>query len=98
MCLEGVIFKALPGGGNELFESINDSKGAFKVFSLVSFFVSVWLFIRILIIPPDSEFATLQQDVLSMGSFSYTFALILIAYIVGIFLLGNGIKKFGKNE
>ena len=98
MCLEGVIFKALPGGGNELFESINDSKGVFKVFSLISFAVSVWLVIRILIIPPDSEFATFQQDILSMGSFSYTFALILIAYIAGIFFLGTGVKRFGKND
>jgi len=98
MCLEGVLFKSLPGGGNELFESINDSDGLFKVFPLVSFTISVWLFIRILIIPPDSEFATFHQDILNMGSFSYTFALILITYAVGILLFGIGIKRFGSNE
>ena len=98
MCLEGVLFKSLPGGGNELFESINDSEGIFKIFPLFSFVISVWLFIRILIIPPDSEFATFQQDLLSMGSFSLTFGIMLIIYIVGIFILGTGIKVFGDNE
>ena len=27
MCLEGVIFKAVPWGGNELFDAIEDSDG-----------------------------------------------------------------------
>ena len=98
MCLEGVLFKALPGGGNELLESIDDSEGVFKIFPLVSFVIAVWLFIRILIIPPDSEFATFQQDLLSMGSFSLTFGIMLIIYIVGIFILGTGIKVFSDNE
>ena len=98
MCLEGVLFKSLPGGGNELLESIDDSEGVFKIFPLVSFVIAVWLFIRILIIPPDSEFATFQQDLLSMGSFSLTFGIMLIIYIVGIFILGTGIKVFGDNE
>ena len=98
MCLEGVIFKSLPGGGNELLESIDDSEGLFKVFPLASFALSVWLFIRILIIPPDSEFATFQQDLLSMGSFSLTFRILLIIYIIGILILGAGIKVFGDNE
>ena len=98
MCLEGVLFKSLPGGGNELLESINDSEGVFKIFPLFSFVISVWLFIRILIIPPDSEFATFQQDLLSMGSFSLTFGIMLIIYIFGIFILGTGIKVFGDNE
>ena len=98
MCLEGVIFKSLPGGGNELFESIDDSQGIFKIFPLISFVLAAWLFIRILIIPPDSEFATFQQDLLSMGSFSLTFGIMLIVYICGIFLLGIGIKVFGDNE
>ena len=98
MCLEGVLFKSLPGGGNELLESINDSEGVFKIFPLFSFVISVWLFIRILIIPPDSEFATFQQDLLSMGSFSLTFGIMLIIYIFGIFILGTGIRVFGDNE
>ncbi len=98
MCLEGVLFKSLPGGGNELLESIDDSEGVFKIFPLASFVIAVWLFIRILIIPPDSEFATFQQDLLSMGSFSLTFGIMLIIYIVGIFILGTGIKVFGDNE
>ena len=51
-----------------------------------------------LIIPPDSEFATFQQDLLSMGSFSLTFGIMLIIYIFGIFILGTGIKVFGDNE
>ena len=98
MCLEGVIFKSLPGGGNELLESIDDSKGLFKILPLASFALAVWLFIRILIIPPDSEFATFQQDLLGMGSFSLTFGMILIVYIFGILILGIGIKAFGDNE
>ena len=92
MCLEGVLFKSLPGGGNELFESLSDSKGFFKIFPLISFIFGLWLFIRILIVPPDSEFASMQQDLLSMGSFSLTFALGLIGYIFTILVLGLFIK------
>ena len=92
MCLEGVLFKSLPGGGNELFESLSDSKGIFKIFPLMSFIFGLWLFIRILIVPPDSEFANMQQDLLSMGSFSLTFALGLIGYIFTILVLGLFIK------
>ena len=92
MCLEGVLFKSLPGGGNELFESLSDSQGIFKIFPLMSFIFGLWLFIRILIVPPDSEFANMQQDLLSMGSFSLTFALGLIAYIFTILVLGLFIK------
>ena len=96
MCLEGVLFKSLPGGGNELFESLSDSKGIFKIFPLMSFIFGLWLFIRILIVPPDSEFANMQQDLLSMGSFSLTFALGLIGYILTILILGIFIKIKGK--
>ena len=92
MCLEGVLFKSLPGGGNELFESLSDSKGVFKIFPLLSFILGLWLFIRILIVPPDSEFANMQQDLLSMGSFSLTFAIGLIGYILTILIVGLFIK------
>ena len=92
MCLEGVLFKSLPGGGNELFESLSDSQGVFKIFPLLSFIFGLWLFIRILIVPPDSEFANMQQDLLSMGSFSLTFAIGLIGYILTILILGLFIK------
>ena len=88
----------MPGGGNELFESVNDSEGLFKVFPLLSFVAGVWLFIRILIIPPDSEFATFQQDLLGMGSFSLTFGAMLVAYLVVLLVLGTGIKLKGHNE
>jgi hypothetical protein len=98
MCLEGVLFKSLPGGGNELFESLNDSQGAYKILPLVSFIIGVWLFIRILIISPDSEFANFQQDILGMGSFSITFAIMLMIYILGILILGIGVKVFSDNE
>ncbi|MFL2647716.1 MAG: hypothetical protein ACJ0GW_02025 [Candidatus Actinomarina sp.] len=98
MCLEGVIFKSLPGGGNELSESINDSEGLFKLLPLISFVLGVWLFIRILIIPPNSEFATFQQDLLGMGSFSLIFGAMLVAYILVLLVLGTGIKLKGDNE
>ena len=96
MCLEGVLFKSLPGGGNELFESLRDSKGIYKVFPLISFLLGVWLFIRVLIIQPDSEFANMQQELLSMGSFSYTLGLGLLGYIFVILFLGLFIKVSNK--
>ena len=98
MCIEGVLLKALPGGGNELLESLNDSTGPYKVFPLLSFLLGLWLFIRILIVSPDSEFSNLQQDLLSMGSFSLTFGLILIGYMFSILIIGFSIKVKGKNE
>ena len=98
MCLEGVLFKSLPGGGNELFESLSDSQGVFKIFPLLSFILGLWLFIRILIVPPDSEFANMQQDLLSMGSFSLTFGLMLVGYMLSILIIGFFIKVKGKNE
>ena len=98
MCIEGVLLKALPGGGNELLESINDSTGIYKIFPLLSFLFGLGLFIRILIIPPESEFSNLQQDLLSMGSFSLTFALILIGYMFSILIIGLYIKVKGNNE
>ena len=98
MCIEGVLLKALPGGGNELLESINDSTGIYKIFPLLSFLLGLGLFIRILIIPPESEFSNLQQDLLSMGSFSLTFALLLIGYMFSILIIGLYIKVKGNNE
>ena len=98
MCIEGVLLKALPDGGNELLESLNDSTGVYKIFPLLSFLLGLWLFIRILIVSPDSEFANLQQDLLSMGSFSLTFALMLVGYMISILIIGLFIKVKGKNE
>ena len=98
MCIEGVLLKALPGGGNELLESLNDSTGPYKVFPLLSFLLGLWLFIRILIVSPDSEFSNLQQDLLSMGSFSLTFGLMLIGYMISILITGFFIKVKGRNE
>ena len=98
MCIEGVLLKSLPGGGNELLESLNDTSGAYKIFPLLSFLLGLWLFIRILIVSPDSEFANLQQDLLRMGSFSLTLALILVSYMFSILIIGFFIKVKGKNE
>ena len=98
MCIEGVLLKALPGGGNELLESLNDSTGPYKVLPLLSFLLGLWLFIRILIVTPDSEFSNLQQDLLSMGSFSLTFGLMLIGYMLSILIIGFFIKVKGRNE
>ena len=98
MCLEGVIFKSLPGGGNELSEALKDSKGIYKLFPIGSFLIGVWLFFRILIIPPDSEFANFQQDLLSMGSFTLTFGLMLVIYILVLLVTGYAIKFFGRDD
>ena len=98
MCLEGVIFKSLPGGGNELSEALKDSRGIYKLFPILSFLLGVWLFFRILIIPPDSEFANFQQDLLSMGSFTATFALILIVYILVLIVTGYAVKFYGRDD
>tara|TARA_B100001121_G_scaffold51640_1_gene45088 strand:+ start:375 stop:1820 length:1446 start_codon:yes stop_codon:yes gene_type:complete len=98
MCLEGVIFKSLPGGGNDLTEALKDSRGIYRLFPILSFLLGVWLFFRILIIPPDSEFANFQQDLLSMGSFTVTFALILIVYILVLIITGYAIKFYGRDD
>jgi uncharacterized membrane protein len=97
MCIEGVLLKALPGGGNELVESLKDSMGIYKFFPFLSFLLGLWLFIRILIVSPESEFSNLQQDLLSMGSFSLTFALMLIGYMIAILIVGFFIKVKDKN-
>ena len=97
MCIEGVLLKALPGGGNELVESLKDSIGIYKFFPFLSFLLGLWLFIRILIVSPESEFSNLQQDLLSMGSFSLTFALMLVGYMIAILIVGFFIKVKDKN-
>jgi len=97
MCIEGVLLKALPGGGNELVESLKDSIGIYKFFPFLSFLLGLWLFIRILIVSPESEFSNLQQDLLSMGSFSLTFALMLIGYMIAILIVGFFIKVKDRN-
>jgi len=51
-----------------------------------------------LIVTPDSEFSNLQQDLLSMGSFSLTFGLMLIGYMLSILIIGFFIKVKGRNE
>ncbi len=96
MCLEGVIFKAVPWGGNELFDAIGDSDGIFQAMPIVSFLISIWLFIRILVLPPDSEFNELQQTLLQSGSLAYRFMLVLLFYILIILLLGNFMKKYAE--
>ena len=98
MCIEGVLLKALPGGGNELLESIKDSSGPYKILPLISFLIGLWLFIRILIISPNSEFSNLQQELLSMGSFYLTFTFMLLGYVFTILILGILIKTKGNNE
>ena len=92
------VIKSTTGWGNELLESLNDSTGPYKVFPLLSFLLGLWLFIRILIVSPDSEFSNLQQDLLSMGSFSLTFGLMLVGYMLSILIIGFFIKVKGKNE
>lgn len=96
MCLEGVIFKAVPWGGNELFDAIEDSDGVNQAMPIVSFLISIWLFIRILVLPPDSEFNELQQTLLQSGSLAYRFMLVLLFYILIILLLGNFMKKYAE--
>ena len=96
MCLEGVIFKAVPWGGNELFDAIGDSDGIYQAMPIVSFLISIWLFIRILVLPPDSEFNELQQTLLESGSLAYRFMIVLLVYILIILLLGNFMKKYAE--
>jgi hypothetical protein len=71
--------------------------GIYKFFPFLSFLLGLWLFIRILIVSPESEFSNLQQDLLSMGSFSLTFALMLIGYMIAILIVGFFIKVKDKN-
>jgi len=96
MCLEGVIFKAVPWGGNELFDAIEDSEGFNQAMPIVSFLIGIWLFIRILVLPPDSEFNEIQQTLLQSGALAYRFMLVLLLYIMIILLLGNFMKKYAE--
>ena len=96
MCLEGVIFKAVPWGGNELFDAIGDSEGLNQAMPVVSFLMGIWLFIRILVLPPDSEFNEVQQTLLQSGALAYRFMLVLLLYIIIILLLGNFMKKYAE--
>ena len=96
MCLEGVIFKAVPWGGNELFDAIGDSEGLNQAMPIVSFLIGIWLFIRILVLPPDSEFNEVQQTLLQSGALAYRFMLVLLLYIMIILLLGNFMKKYAE--
>ena len=96
MCLEGVIFKAVPWGGNELFDAIGDSEGLNQAMPIVSFLMGIWLFIRILVLPPDSEFKEAQQTLLQSGALAYRFMLVLLLYIMIILLLGNFMKKYAE--
>ena len=63
---------------------------------IVSFLISIWLFIRILVLPPDSEFNEIQQTLLQSGSQAYRFMLVLLFYILIILLLGNFMKKYAE--
>ena len=63
---------------------------------IVSFLISIWLFIRILVLPPDSEFNELQQTLLQSGELAYRFMLVLLIYILIILLLGNFMKKYAE--
>lgn len=96
MCLEGAVFKCIPGGGNELIESINDSEGAYKLLSLVSFFLSVWLFLRILILPEGSEFFNMQEELINMGPSLLVFLAIVLSYIFILLAVGFWIKRRNK--
>jgi len=98
MCLEGAVFKCIPGGGNELIESIKDSKGPYKLLSLISFFVSVWLFIRILILPDGSEFFNMQEELISMGPSLLIFLTVILSYIFILLFFGLLIKRRNKIE
>ena len=63
---------------------------------IVSFLISIWLFIRILVLPPDSEFNEIQQTLLQSGSLAYRFMLVLLFYILIILLLGDFMKKYAE--
>ena len=96
MCLEGVIFKAVPWGGNELFDAIGDSEGLNQAMPVVSFLMGIWLFIRILVLPPDSEIREAQETLLQSGALAYRFMLVLLLYVMIILLLGNFMKKYAE--
>jgi len=63
---------------------------------IVSFLIGIWLFIRILVLPPDSEFNEIQQTLLQSGALAYRFMLVLLLYIMIILLLGNFMKKYAE--
>ena len=79
-----------------MFDAIGDSKGLNQAMPVISFVISVWLFIRILVLPPDSEFNQMQQTLLQSGALAYRFVLVLLFYIALILILGNFMKKYAE--
>ncbi len=58
--------------------------------------MGIWLFIRILVLPPDSEIKEAQQTLLESGALAYRFMLVLLLYVMIILLLGNFIEKYAE--
>ena len=98
MCLEGVIFKSIPGGGNELLEAIRDSKNYSKILPIGIFALGVWAFMRIIILPTGGEFQNMQADILGSGQALGFFIKFLLTYIVILFASGMSIKYFKREK
>jgi hypothetical protein len=98
MCLEGVIFKSIPGGGNELLEAIRDSKNYSKILPIGIFALGVWAFMRIIILPTGGEFQNMQSDILGSGQALGFFIKFLLSYIVILLATGLSIKYFKREK
>ena len=98
MSLEGIVFKSMPGGGSELTDAIEDSTGYRKALPFLIFAVSVFLFMRIIVIPVDSEVADFQNTLIELGSVANTIGWSFAIYFAVIFIFGNLLKYFGVKE
>ena len=98
MSLEGIVFKSMPGGGSELTDAIEDSTGYRKALPFLIFAVSVFLFMRIIVIPADSEVADFQNTLNELGSVANTIGWSFAIYFAVIFIFGNLLKYFGVKE
>lgn len=95
--IESVLFRLIPGGGNQFQEILNSSKGIFKILPTAVFLLTLWLFVHCLVTPPSSEVKTLLEEFSTDNIFGSLYFQAIISYIFimftsGLFLVAYGTK------
>ena len=98
MAIEGIVFKSLPGGGSELTDAISDSKGLNKVLPFITFAFGIFLFMRIIVIPVDSEVANFQNELQELGSVANAIGWSFAIYFSIVLVFGFILRKFGVKQ
>ena len=98
MAIEGIVFKSLPGGGSELTDAISDSKGLNKVLPFITFAFGIFLFMRIIVIPVDSEVANFQNELQELGSVANAIGWSFAIYFSIVLIFGFILRKFGVKQ